>query len=116
MIARPASSFTVSNMLDRFGLTWPQRHVSRGYYRPRLNRWQRMFATLGEWSSVSLLASHGEPLFRDRPERLRRFCRDCGEDTAHVLSDEFGVGWYAQTYRCRQCGRQGMRVWPLACW
>jgi hypothetical protein len=28
--------------------------------------------------------------------------------------DEFGVGWYAQIYHCRYCGRQGMRIWPLA--
>ena len=116
MIARSAPSLTLRNILDRLGLAPLQHHVRSGYQRPLLNRWQRMFAALGEWSSVSLLASHGEPLLRDQQERLRRFCRDCGEDTAHVLSDEFGVGWYAQTYRCRQCGRQGMRVWPLACW
>ena len=116
MIARPAPSFTLSNMLDRFGLASLQGHVSGRHHRPLLNRWQRMFAALGEWSSVSLLASHGEPLLRDRPERLRRFCRDCDEDTAHELFDEFGVGWYAQTSCCRQCGRQGMKVWPLACW
>jgi hypothetical protein len=116
MIARPASSFTLSSMLDRFGLTSLQRHVSGGYDRPLLNRWQRMFAALGEWSSVSLLTSQGEPLWRYRPERLRRHCRDCEEDTAHELFDEFGVGWYVQTLCCRQCGRQGMRVWPLACW
>ena len=71
MIARPASSFTLSSMLDRFGLTSLQRHVSGGYDRPLLNRWQRMFAALGEWSSVSLLTSQGEPLWRYRPERLR---------------------------------------------
>jgi hypothetical protein len=97
MIARPAPSFVLST-------------------RPGLSRLKRMFAALGEWSSVSLLASHGEPLLRDRPEQLRRFCRDCEEDTTHELFDEFGVGWYAQTFCCRQCGRQGMRVWPLACW
>ena len=116
MFARPVPSFTLSSILDRFGLTPPQRQVGGAYRRPRLNRWQRMFAALGEWSSVSLHVSHGEPLLRDRPERLRRFCRDCGEDTAHELFDEFGVGWYDQTLSCRQCGRQGMRVWPLACW
>jgi hypothetical protein len=116
MIASPASSFTLSNMLDRFGLASLQGHVSGRHHRPLLNRWQRMFAALGEWSSVSVLASHSEFLLRDRPERLRRFCRDCGEDTAHELFDEFGVGWYAQTFCCRQCRRQGMRVWPLACW
>ena len=97
MIARPVPSFTLSN-------------------RSGFSRWQRVLAALGEWSAVRLLASHSEPLWRERPERLRRFCRDCGEDTAHELLDEFGVGWYAQTFCCRQCGRQGMRVWPLACW
>jgi hypothetical protein len=116
MIARPAPSFTLSNTLDRFGRTPPRRQVGGGHHRPRLSRWQRMFAAVGEWSSVSLLASHDEPLLRDRPARLRRFCRDCEEDTAQELFDEFGVGWCAQTFCCRHCGRQGMRVWPLACW
>jgi hypothetical protein len=53
---------------------------------------------------------------RDRPERFRRFCRDCGEDTPHDGFDEFGVGWYAQICRCRYCRGEGTRVWPLACW
>jgi hypothetical protein len=52
----------------------------------------------------------------DRPERFRRFCRDCGEDTPHEGFDEFGAGWYAQICRCRYCGEQGMKVWPLAWW
>ena len=52
----------------------------------------------------------------DRPERFRRFCRDCGEDIPHDGFDEFGAGWYAQICRCRYCGEQGMKVWPLAWW
>jgi hypothetical protein len=117
MIARPALSSIRSNVLDRFGLTSLQRQFCGGYHRPRLSRWQRLFAPLGEWFSVSVLAlQNGEPLWRDKPERLHRFCRDCGEDTAQELFDEFGVGWYAQTFCCRRCGRQAMTVWPLACW
>ena len=82
MIARPAPSFTLNNILERFGLTSLQRHVVGGYHRPGLSRWQRIFAALGEWSSVSLLASHGEPLWRDRPERRKR------RDVARVLERE----------------------------
>src|SRR5215472_15895496 len=54
-----------------------------GYGKPRLNRWQCIFAALGDWSSVSALASRSETLLRDRSERFWRFCRDCREDTPH---------------------------------
>src|SRR5262249_14372247 len=40
----------------------------------------------------------------DYAERLRRFCRDCGENTPHEGSDEFGGGWYAEIYRWQYCG------------
>src|SRR5215469_18360965 len=43
----------------------------------------------------------------DHAERLRRFCRDHGENTPHEGSDEFGGGWYAEIYRCQYCGGQG---------
>jgi hypothetical protein len=115
MIAHPAPSFTLRNILDRLGLTSLQQRVG-GYGGPRFNCWQRTFSALGDWSSVSTLASRSETLLRDRPERFWRFCRDCQEDAPHEGSDEFGVGWYAQICRCRECGLEGIRVWPLACW
>jgi len=63
---------------------------------------------------LSDLAGRSAVHLRDRPERFRRFCPDCREDTAHEGFDELGVGWYAQISHCQRCGRQGMRVWSLA--
>lgn len=115
MIARSALPFTLRQILDRVGLaSRQQRNGTFGGI--RLNRLQGLCAALGDWSSVSDLARRSETLSGDRPERFRRFCRDCGEDTPHESFDEFGAGWYAQICRCRRCGRQGMNVWPLAWW
>jgi hypothetical protein len=80
------------------------------------SRWQRIFAPYGDWSSALDHARRGEPRSRDQTERFRRYCQDCDEDTAHEEFDEFGLGWYAQTCRCRRCGREGMRIWPLLGW
>jgi len=115
MNARSAPPLTLRNILDRVGLA----SMQQGFCRDggiRLNLWQRMFAALGDWSSVSAVSWRSEILLRDRPERFRRFCLDCSEDTAHEGSDELGVGWYAQICRCRQCGREGMTVWPIGWW
>ena len=100
MAARSAPLLARSNIRDRIGL----------------NLWQRMFAVLGDWSSLSAPAGRSDVLLCDRPERFRRFCPDCAEDTAHEGFDELGIGWYAQICRCPHCGRQGMRVWPLYGW
>jgi|SRR6516165_3521573 hypothetical protein len=113
MIARSALPFTLRSILDRVGLALTQQRGSRAGAL-RLNLWPRMFAALGDWSATSHLAWRSEILFDDQPERFRRFCPDCREDTAHEGFDEFGAGWYAQICRCRHCGRQGMRLWPLA--
>jgi len=111
MIVRSAASFTLRNILDRVGCSSiPQPHY-RGI---RLNLWQRVFAAIGAWSSVSALAWRSEILLRAQPERFRHFCPECRENTPHEGFDELGAGWYAQISRCERCGRQGMRVWPLA--
>jgi hypothetical protein len=115
MIARPAVPFTLRNILDRVGLaSMLPRAGRRGA--SRSNRWERMFAAYGDWSSLLDRAWCSEPPSQYRTERFRRFCPDCEEDTAHEQLDEFGPGWYAQICRCRRCGREGMRIWPLACW
>jgi hypothetical protein len=113
MIARSAPPFTRRNILGRAGLASDRCRRDGGI---RLNLWQRMFAALGAWSSASALAWRSEILLRDPPERFRRFCPDCEEDTPHEGFDELGAGWYAQICHCRHCGRQGMTVWPLGFW
>ena len=95
MIVRSAPPFTLRNILDRVGLA----SIHQGFRREgaiRLNLWQRIFAALGDWSSLSALAWRSEILLLDRPKQSRRFCRDCAENTAHEGSDELGAGWYAE--------------------
>src|ERR1700730_5556640 len=134
MIARSALPFSARNIFDRVcqSVTWARLHhyalllvrveeppVASPLWRAGgsgSSRWRHVFAANGDWSSVLDLACHGEPRSRDRTERFRHFCRDCEEETAHEELDEFGPGWYAQICRCRRCGREGMRIWPLACW
>jgi hypothetical protein len=108
MIARSVLPFTLRNILGRSRLT-----AMLGF---GLGRWRRRLAALADWSSASDLAGRSEILLRDPPERFRRFCRDCGTDTAHEGFDELGPGWYAQICRCRLCRRQDMKVWALSCW
>jgi len=115
MIAPSAPTFTLRNILDRIGFT----SMQLAFYREggiRINLWQRIFAALGDWSSLSAIAWRSEILLLDQSERSRRFCRDCAENTAHEETDELGSGWYAQICRCRQCGRENMTVWPIALW
>ena len=111
MIARSVPPFAFRGILDRVRLSAKPRATDSG--RISLNRWQRVFAMFGDWVSVSNFPSRSEILLHDRPERLYRFCYNCGDDTSHDGYDELGIGWYAQVSRCRRCGRQGMRVWSL---
>lgn len=111
MFARSAPSFTLRSILDRVGFFSIQQLRYREIH---LDLWQRIFAAIGAWSSVSALAWRSEILLRERPERFRHFCLECRANTPHEGFDELGAGWYAQISRCECCGRQGMRVWPLA--
>ena len=67
------------------------------------------FGTWGSWLSS---------LYRIRPsvqpERSRRHCEGCADETPHDGYDDTGYGWYAQMWRCRYCGRESMKVWPIA--
>jgi hypothetical protein len=67
------------------------------------------FRTRGNW--LSFLARIRPPV---RPERTERLCESCGGDTPHDSYDDTGYGWYAQMWRCRYCGRENMKVWPIA--
>ena len=115
MIARSALPFPFRNIFNRVGLFTMQQDIGVAR-RPRPTRWMRVVAALGDRLEVSTLAWRSDIMLHDRPERFHRFCRDCGKDTPHEGFDEFGAGWYAQLFRCRYCGDQGMRVWPLAWW
>jgi hypothetical protein len=99
MFARSALPLTVRDILGHLG------HSATAL-------WLRH----GVRSLLGSAAWRGETPSDDRPDRFRRFCQDCGEDTAHEGFDEFGPGWYAQICCCRRCGQQGIRIWPLACW
>jgi hypothetical protein len=44
------------------------------------------------------------------------FCRSCQADTAHDRFDDSGLGWYAQIWRCRRCGQQDFKIWPIGFW
>ena len=108
MIARSAIPFAARSILTRVGL------IPAIQRNGRRCGWQRTVAAFENWWTASYLAWRREILPANQSERFRRFCRDCGEDTPHEGSDEFGVGWYAQIHRCRHCGGEGMRIWPLA--
>src|SRR5438094_1820680 len=115
MIARSVLPLTLRSLLDRGVVSAMLRRICReaGF---RLSHWTRRFASLGDWPSVSNHVGRSEILLCDPPERFRRYCRDCGEDSPHEGFDELGPGWYAQISRCRHCGRQNMKVWALSCW
>src|SRR5580704_15419598 len=74
---------------------------------PQLQRnWRRWFDLVWE----------GHVLPRGRTEAVRRFCPGCDAETVHDGFDEGGLGWYAQLWRCRHCGREGVRIWALGQW
>ena len=114
MIAR-CPPFTLRNVLDRVGLASPQKR-SGFIRRLSISRWQRIVAAIADWSAGVSLAGPSETLLRDPPERFRRFCRECVEETLLEGFDEFGAGWYAQICRCRYCGEKTIRVWLLGWW
>jgi len=137
MIARSALHFSVRSTLDRVSQSgiWARLHhyalLFLGGHRLPLastprhagrdsrngsSRWQRMISAYGDGASALDFACRSEGRSRDRVERFRSFCWDCEEETAHEGFDEFGPGWYAQICRCRRCGREGMKIWPLTCW
>src|SRR5260221_14165639 len=98
---------------------WPRSSPSRfgtgtRYAHLRAMSWHRsttlrrlVFGLRGYW--LSFLARDGPP----PPERTERFCERCGADTPHDSHDDTGYGWYAQMWRCRHCGRETVRVWPV---
>jgi hypothetical protein len=115
MIALSVLPLTLRSLLDRGGLAAALRRIGRdgGI---RFSHWKRRLVMVGDWSSTSNHARRSEIILHDPPERFRRFCRDCAENTAHEGFDELGPGWYAQICRCRLCGQQEMKVWALSCW
>jgi len=116
MVALSPLVLTLRNILDQIGLPLlaQRTRLTRGIH---FDHWQSMFAAVGYWWWADANVSwRNEILLHDRPDRFLTFCRDCREETPHEGFDELGAGWYAQICRCRYCGGQSMRVWPLAWW
>ena len=111
MIAR-FPPFTLRDTLARASL-----QLRNSFARGSLtSRWHRMIAELEDWWITSYRAWRSEILAYDQPERFRRVCDDCAEETPHEGFDEFGAGWFAQVSRCRYCGAEHMKVWLLGWW
>jgi hypothetical protein len=36
-----------------------------------------------------------------------------GAGTPHDAFDDSGYGWYAQMWRCRVCGQESFKIWPV---
>ncbi len=115
MIARSALPFSARSILERIcqpAIAARLHHYARREEHPLAATLRRA----GVWPSVLDRACCSEARSHNQTERFYRYCRDCEQDTAHEQFDELGLGWYAQICRCRRCGREGMSVWPLACW
>ena len=115
MIILSVFPLSLRNLLLQLGFAVNRQHPGFAAG-TRRNPFHRISAALGRRSAASPATRRCDLLLRDAPERFRSHCRDCGEDTPHEGVDEFGTGWYAQIWRCRRCGRQGMRVWTLGWW
>jgi ribosomal protein L37E len=49
----------------------------------------------------------------DPPARSRLVCKRCGAETLYDAFDDSGYGWYAQMWRCRVCGQESFKIWPV---
>jgi hypothetical protein len=77
--------------------------------------WHRSLAlrrmAFGAWGNRLSFLTRGRRL--NPPQRSSRRCEGCDAETPHDGYDDAGYGWYAQMWRCRQCGRESMKVWPI---
>jgi hypothetical protein len=70
--------------------------------------WLSFFA---RGNALSFVARARRP---NLPEPSESFCDTCAADTQHESFDDVGYGWYAQMWRCRRCGHESVRVWPVS--
>jgi len=105
--------FAFRDLFDRYGPVSIQRRVG-GSFRVYLKIAKHTTWSRRVWSFLVGLTERGEVLLFDRSEQFRQLCPNCREETPHQGFDELGFGWFAQISRCRQCGRQHMKVWALA--
>ena len=105
MIARSAPPFTFRNILDRVGLA----SMQLAFYREggsRLNLWQRTFAALGDWSSVSavswrsILRALSAPPPDSNGVGDRSQARMCGE--LAIPRERVGASIFVSRAECRQ--------------
>src|ERR1700756_5015041 len=102
MIVRSGQPFSLRDVSGRDGRVSIQQRL-RASCLSRLKSLKHTLATQGVWAPLVKLAERSEALLIDRHDAFRCFCPDCDKDTAHQGSDELGLGWYAQIFRCRQC-------------
>jgi hypothetical protein len=94
-------------------MDWPRSALLRRLAAEASGVWASVASEAGSlWEAVSA----GEMSRAAPRERLRRHCQDCACETPHEAFDEMGLGWYAQVWRCRRCGRQAIRVWAFGAW
>jgi hypothetical protein len=92
-------------------MDWPRSSLLRRLVAEASGMWATVASeAAGMWDAVA-----GE-MPRFPPERSRRMCEDCGAETPHQVCDEMGLGWYAQIWHCRRCGRRTIRVWAFGGW
>jgi hypothetical protein len=112
MIARLTQPINFRGIFDRVALLAFQFVSVRSRW-ASLGSCRRLFEHLRVSLRLSDAVECGRVLLREQSDQFRLFCPDCREETVHQGFDELGFGWYAQIARCRECGRQHMRVWAL---
>ncbi len=104
-----SESAVAPSLMKAAGTPYAARRAMLGHRSTLLRR--IVLGTRGDW--LAFLAGNTPP---EPPERISLFCESCRADTPHNAFDDSGFGWYAQMRRCRRCGRESLKVWPVGYW